>query len=358
MMSIIKKVSWKQWLFWGLNLLLAGLAVVCILLSRGVTSALPTLNAAKTWAGQSGERFAQLACYLPHDQPIQEETIYTFRYNLLNKLRESSMEAPEGGSLFTDAYCGMGTLNVAGDRGSAQVKVTGVGSDFFRFHPLPLRSGSYLSDADLMKDRVILDESLAWKLFGGTDLAGMSVTIEEKSFYVAGVVARENDPYSAEAYTGGEGMFMAFSTLKELQENAGITCYEIVLPDPITGFGKNMLNDSFPVGNGIVVENSRRYTMPNLIQVVKDFGKRSMGVSGIIYPYWENAVRLTEDYAALLLVLTVLFAICPVVSILVTAIRGAIRLIHTVRVKAKTAVEARIEAQREKKWQRTAGKRD
>ena len=130
------------------------------------------------------------------------------------------------------------------------------------------------------------------------------------------------------------------------------------MPDPITGFGKNMLNDSFPVGNGIVVENSRRYTMPNLIQVVKDFGKRSMGVSGIIYPYWENAVRLTEDYAALLLVLTVLFAICPVVSILVTAIRGAIRLIHTVRVKAKTAVEARIEAQREKKWQRTAGKRD
>ena len=133
MMSIIKKVSWKQWLFWGLNLLLAGLAVVCILLSRGVTSALPTLNAAKTWAGQSGERFAQLACYLPHDQPIQEETIYTFRYNLLNKLRESSMEAPEGGSLFTDAYCGMGTLNVAGDRGSAQVKATGVGGDFCRF---------------------------------------------------------------------------------------------------------------------------------------------------------------------------------------------------------------------------------
>lgn len=357
-MSIIKRVSWKTWLFWGLNLLLAVLAVICISISRSVTSALPTLNAAKTWAGESGERFAQIACYLPHDEPVAEDAVFTFRYTLLNKLREASMEAPENGSLFTDAYCGADTLTVKGERGSAQVKATGIGGDFFRFHPLRLRSGSYLSDSDLMKDRVILDESLAWKLFGGTDVTGMMVTIGEKGFYIAGVVARENDRYSREAYTDGEGMFMAFSALKEQKEDAGITCYEIVLPDPITSFGKNMVTDNFPVGKGVVVENSRRYSMANRIQVVRDFGKRSMGVSGIVYPYWENAVRLTEDYSALLLVLSVLFAVCPVASVTVAAVKALVQALRATRIKMKSTIENKIESKREKKWQRAAGKKD
>ena len=63
-------------------------------------------------------------------------------------------------------------LTVSTERGNAQVKVTGVGGDYFRFHPLKLRSGSYLMETDLMKDRVLLDEELAWKLFGGMELTG------------------------------------------------------------------------------------------------------------------------------------------------------------------------------------------
>ena len=47
-----------------------------------------------------------------------------------------------------------------------------------------------------------------------------------------------------------------------------------------------------------------------------------MGLNGIIYPSWENAVRLTEDYAALLLVLTVLFALMPVISVTVLTVRA------------------------------------
>ncbi len=43
--------------------------------------------------------------------------------------------------------------------------------------------------------------------------------------------------------------------------------------------------------------------MPGIFKVVGDFGKRSMNTEGVVYPYWENAARLLEDYMALTLIL-------------------------------------------------------
>ena len=170
----------KKWIFWGINGLLVLLALVCLLFLYGVCTALPTLNAANTWAGESDMPFAQLACYLPDDQMLEETDVWSFRQTLEKQLTDAALEAPENGSLYTDAYSGQGTLTVTAERGNAQVEVIGVGGDYFRFHPLQLRSGSYLAETDLMQDRVILDEELAWKLFGGYDLAGMTIYIGEK----------------------------------------------------------------------------------------------------------------------------------------------------------------------------------
>ena len=348
----------KKWIFWGVNGLLTLLAAVCLLLQSAVCSALPTLNAANTWAGESGQSFVQLACYLPHDKPVSEEDVWTFRQTLDGKLTEASLEAPENGSLYTDAYAGFGTLKVTGERGSAEVKVAGVGGDFFRFHPLQLRSGSYLSESDLMQDRVILDEELAWKLFGGMDLTGLTVTIGTADYYIAGVVSREEDRYSTLAYTDGAGMFMSYSALKKCVETTGISCYEIVLPEPITAFGRNLVQENFPQKDGILVENNSRYSLENLLTVVGNFGERSMGRNGIIYPYWENAVRMTEDYAALLLVLFGLFAVLPAISVAVTIFR-LIRILWKTTVHAvRTKTADRIERHREETWLAANEKRE
>lgn len=348
----------KKWIFFWVNVLLLALSIVCLLGLLSVCNALPTLNAADSWAGESEQSFAQLACYLPTDKSLEETDIYSFRQTLETQLTESSMEAPENGSLYTDAYSGTSTLTVTTARGNAQVRVTGVGGDYFRFHPLLLRSGSYLAETDLMKDRVLLDEELAWKLFGGMDLTGLSVTINGADYYVAGVVAREKDPYSSIAYSDGAGMFMSYEALKACDESVGINCYEIVMPNPITSFAKNMVTEHFPLNDGILVENSSRYSLGNLLNVIRNFGKRSMGLNGIIYPYWENAVRFTEDYAALLLVLTVLFALTPVVSAVVFLIRLIRNGLRKGTYLVKHTVESGIERRREEKWKKIAEKRE
>ena len=74
----------------------------------------------------------------------------------------------------------------------------------------------------------------------------------------------------------------------------------------------------------------------------------------MVYPYWENAVRLTEDYAALLLALAVVFGICPAGFALVFGIlavrRGYRYLKKTVPEKVEAGIEKRREKRLEKKF--------
>lgn len=76
-----------------------------------------------------------------------------------------------------------------------------MGGEWFSFHPLTLRSGSYINEDSLMHDQVLLDEKLAWQIFGSYELAGMTVTIGDKPFVVAGVVAIESDKASQKSMT-------------------------------------------------------------------------------------------------------------------------------------------------------------
>ena len=345
-------VDRRRWRLFLASCILVALVLVCFAIFQGIAGTLESIHAADRFRGDNEMRFAQLACFMPEDSGKTEEDIRLFHQTLDQKLIDASLEAPEGASLYTDAYSGRINLSVSGDHGSATVKAIGVGGNFFQFHPLRLRSGSYISENDFMQDRVVLDETLAWQLFGGFDVAGLSVTIDGKPFYVAGVVRRESDFATKEAYLDGASMFLSYSAMKSLDENSTITCYEIVMPDPISGFARGVLTENFDVGTGDIVENSSRYSLENLFSVIGDFGKRSMRNNGVIYPYWENAVRLTEDYLALLLLLMLLFGLCPAVTLLVLAIRQVIRTWRTLKREVPARLDRARERRREKLYEK------
>lgn len=344
----IKNFGFKQWFLLILNIVLV-LAVIAALAGvRFLSNTLESLTAAERFRGGGEIRFAQLACYLPEGQKKSEDDIWSFRQSLDTKMVEQSLEAPEGGRLYLDAYCGASTVTVSSENGSATVEAVGVGGNYFYFHPLQLRSGSYISEGDIMDDLVVLDEEMAWRLFGGTDLTGMQISVNNAPFVVAGVISREDDFASRRAYSGDGGIFMAYSALSRLDEGMGITCYEIVMPDPISGYARGVVSETFPVGSGDVVENSDRYGLVHLVkEVIGQFGERSMRTNAVIYPYWENAARLTEDYAAMLLVSALLLGLCPALFALVYLIRSIRRGYRYVKRKVPETVEARIEKHRE-----------
>ena len=264
----------------------------------------------------------------------------------------ASLEAPEGGRLWNDSWCAMSKLQLTGKTGSCTVTAVGVAGDFFLFHPLPLCSGSYLTADDYMGDRVVLDEQAAWALFGGSNVAGMDVECGGRPYPIAGVVSREKDFATKRACEDMAVVYMSMDAFQALTQ-ASICTYEIVMPDPISGYAKNLVTEKFPVGDGLIVQNTGRYSLKNLWTVLREFGVRSMNTHAVIYPYWENAARMTEDHAALALTLCVLFALFPAVMVVYVAVRLAKKTAVAAAEAAAEAIEEKVEENREKHYIRT-----
>lgn len=296
------------------------MTAICFLVWHFTGDVLVSQKAAERWDNGSELEFRQFSVFLPESSALTVEDIYEFRSTIISKMSEVSLEQPERGSLFCDAWSTSGKLTVYGDNGSGEASVVAVGGNYFHFHPLTLVNGNYISENDLMQDRVLLDEDMAWLLFGGTDLVGMTVTINDLPFVIAGVISREEDKASVKTYSDGSGIYMSYDAFADLSET-GIDCYEIVMAEPVDGFAAGVLEENFDTDDCELVENSSRYSVANGLELIAAFGTRSMRSSAVAYPYWENAARYYEDWCALFLLLGMLFAVCPLVLLLVLLFR-------------------------------------
>ena len=131
--------------------------------------------------------------------------------------------------------------------------------------------------------------------------------------------------------------------------------YSIVMPPPNVTGQLHMGHALDSTLQDILTRYKRMqgYSALSLAKVALSYGERSMNTHAVIYPYWENAARLTEDYAALFLLLMVLFAITPAVFVLVWLIRTIKRLITEAKDKTVTAIEEKIEQKKEEHYVRT-----
>ncbi len=352
----------KRIVFWVLNLALALAAAVCVLAIIRLSGLLNTQKEAARWRGENEMNFTQLSCFIPTDEQISLEDVYAFRYAMLDKFKEASLEADGGSGLFVDAWSCPGKASVSTGLGKGDAAVTAVGGSFFSFHPVRLISGNYLTETDLMQDRVLLDEDLAWLLFGGTDLTGLELRIDNVPFVVAGVIEREQDFASRKAYTDGMGLFMSYDAWKTLHEDAGINCYEVVMAEPVDSFAVGVAREKFPIGEGVILENSERFAPGSLLKLLRQFGTRSMQSRSILYPYWENAARCVEDWCTLLLLLAILLAAVPAVSLIVWLVRrirqGRNKMANDVLPAWKDKAEEAVRVRQRRRWERKHGKHE
>ena len=321
--------------------------IVCIAVSNRLIAPLHSQQTARVWAGQSGERFAQVSAFIPGTVEFNTEQIFGVRDFIDSALLEASLEAAPEGRLYADAWSAESELIVTDQRGaSVTVTAIGVGGDFFLFHPLRLRDGNYITPNDFARDRVILDEELAWRLFGAIHVAGFELLINEIPFVVAGVVARDSDFASSRAYTAGPGLFMSHEAMMEMTAGAaGINNYMIVMPDPITGFAVHTMIEAIGDETVHIIENSTRFSLANSFRAIRDFGERSIQNAPIAYPYWENAARFAEDWLALLLVLALVFIAFPFVCAVFYGVKLIIFGVRQIRKKIRKSIDKRDKRQ-------------
>ena len=354
------KARKKRIFLLALNAALVLLALLCLLTIRILAGNMEAQKAAERWQGESSTEFRQISCYLPVDEKQSLNDMYAFRYKLLDALHKAALDIDTDESLFVDAWSAVDKLTVSSSRASGEASVIAVGGEFFQFHPIRLLSGSYISENDLMQDRVLLDEDLAWLLFGGTELTGMSLKINGVPFVVGGVIEREQDFASQKAYTVGQGLYMSYDAYVSLTENEqAITCYELVMPEPVKGFALDTVKTNFTLGRGEALENTGRFGLLRLYKLLGQTGTRSMQAMGLMYPYWENAARCVEDICVILLLAATVFALVPLGTALVYAVRlirrGKEGLEEQVLPKLKDSAEEAVRVRQRRRWEKQHG---
>lgn len=319
-------------------ILLAGLFLAWgfWMISGRIAENVPDQKQACVWGGDD---YAQVSCYTSRIDAFTEEELMRFEYQLNEELKSADKET----AAWTDAYSSKGRLTVSRGNTSVEGVVYGVGNDFFQFHPLTLLSGGYIDTENVMKDYILLDKESAWRLFGSVDVAGMTVDIAGDQFVVAGVYEQPQNRFHDAAGNGEITYYMSYETLQKYDETAVITCYEVMMENPVEHYAYDFVKKYFqPETDGTegtsaatteenknrelsIVENTDRDSFSRSFAYLRNWGNNAMDTDEIVYPYWENVARAYDSLLASLLAVRLVCIAVAAVNLLL-----GIRLIYLI----------------------------
>ena len=276
--------------------------------------------------------YAQNSLFFDPRQKVTDKDIQGLRYEIEAGYKSKSelatfATATQKGEMH-DAYSATAPLALSTEHGKITVDAIAAGGEFFLFHPVKLVYGNYFSDNDLMHDYIILDEETASVLFGGSDVVGKTVSLNDKDLYVVGVYDRKKGEVETLAAGNADPkVFVSFDVMKEANPDVTISCYELLSPNPIPHFAKNVLEEIkiFPEDRFTLIENSTRFSYTRYYDLVKNRKSREMRTDSIAFPYWENLARYQEGrlmYVAFIQVmLAVILFVMVVVNLLVLLVK-------------------------------------
>lgn len=327
--------------------IVAGTALVSLLLAfilmgarRAVASGMPDQNAEARWDKKGTS--AQISCFVSKGADLTPDSIEGFEHRLDSALVSASITAPaQGASLWKDCYSGQGRATLKTDRASVDAQAVGVGGDFFYFHPVELRTGQYLWGDTLMTDLVLVDEDIAWQLFGSNDIVGQYIDIAGTPHIVQGVFHRPEGRMEEAAGLNMPIVFMSYDSLDRYGTNYGLGCYELLMPNPVSGYALDYVTKNLGVSDTDVeiVENSARFDFLPMMRGLAGFGTEVMNGKAVIYPYWENIARGRSQILRLLLVIELILFIYTAAVAVIMFIRAWRRRSWTVKGLALEAID-------------------
>ena len=321
MKNFIENIS-KKWIIWGL------ISVLCLTF-LGLLFLIEGIMQKKLYDQQMAERWsregnaAQISAFYSKEE-VEDATYFKGIQQSVDKaLQQASiLTENENARLWIDAVSKNGKVTLTTSRGSIEVNALGVSGEFFQFHPQKLFYGSLFSQDSMMQDGIVIDEDIAWQLFGSSNVAGMQVMIGQVPHFITGVIERADGRLERAAGLEKPVCYMSLESLQKYGKASGGFTYEIVMPNPIKNFAYTTMQTAIGAENEnvILVENSTRFDLLPLLEIIRDFGIRSMSFKDVVYPYWENVARGQEDILAVLLLLKCILLILPSIFVITTII--------------------------------------
>lgn len=290
--------------------------------------------AAQRWDSEGGH--TQLSCFFTEDSGFNTDTVPFVKQTLTDKLKNVGVVAENGQKLIPEAYSAeAGQMSIRCDiTGRSEAMVTAVGGDFFMFHDFKLLDGAFFSDEDIMQDGAVIDRNLAWELYGSEDIAGMNIYINSVKFYISGVIQLPQTKQEkktagdfSRVYISYDGLALINGSKQDEGENSlkKINCYECIVPNPVENFAYNVLNTYLSAGysySSSIVNNTERFEPSKLAKKYKKLSDYAIADKPIIYPYWENASRITEFRLAGVYYFRRLTYIIPILTLLFLIVLG------------------------------------
>ena len=172
------------------------LAVIIFVRVRNAYDTLYHVQESKRWSTKDMPS-AQIDVYVSENKAISINDINSVRAKIVKDLTTDGLiEEGNKKRIWADSFSAETEVEIKKDGNMYSANAVLTGGDFFLFHPIPVISGSYISESDEDPYRIVLDETMAWNIFGSTDVEGMEVFIGNRIYTVAGVVKvdKENLP--------------------------------------------------------------------------------------------------------------------------------------------------------------------
>ena len=295
-----------------LVILAVGLGILCAVSAAVralVVSELADGDLAAQW--QAGDtEYVHVSAFISEDAQRRLESFLLMGPNVDNALAAVALEPEnENARLWADAYSGEASVTVSNEYNTQTAIATCTGGDFFMFHPVEMLSGWYYLENDNTDTLVILDENLAWRLFGGTNIAGMALEINGYACTVAGVSKVPDDEDELAAYGEELRLYMSCSFYERQGQDVNLTCYEALVPEPVTGFGLETIEAALGLSESQceLEQNTGRYSLKSGLETAREYRQRAQRINKIYYPWWENYAKGVDSQNALWGVLAVFF---------------------------------------------------
>lgn len=264
--------------------------------------------------------YAQISTYLSSQNGLDIMGVYSLQKSVEDKLKENSVTEDEknpGGRLWISCASSESPAAIKSESGLCNVALTGTWGDYFIFHPEELLCGSYYSDDDVNFDRIILDKQSSWQLFGAINTVGMTVTINENTYYVAGVTDIPEGGHDEAAYGTMPRAYVPYQAMSRISPETRFTAYEVCIPDIVRDFAYNMMCELDPADSSQskVIDQSGRFELIKLFKGFKKIPENVMITSDLSYPWTENRTRGAEITAQILAGPMVYMLIIPALSL-------------------------------------------
>ena len=312
--------KYKKYLISGLivSLICALVFGILYLIIHINVSSLESQNTADRWRTDE-IRYSQMSAFISENAGFDLQTAQYTENSIIERLSTDSYVSDDKKRIAITNSVSKTKMSFSTSFDSSEAEVFYTDSDHFIFHPHSFVYGWHYTGDEIMKNYIVLNEELAFRIFGGTDVAGMIVNVDGTECTVVGVTSGPLSSAERKEWNEKQPIAYVMQGFKEEYDNSlPIISFEVLLPNPVKDYASAIFKEAVRIDEDKVeiVENTGRGKYLKLVKEFFSSDRSMMRNNTVYYPHWENAARKVYNDVKPLVLISLVFGIIPIIYLL------------------------------------------